>query len=194
VTLNISFIHILETITLLLIIGKLCQIRKLYRQSNTRTLHTTKRNLKTAPSNLSRKTEFRKPEPRKSGLLKTNGVYNRFAVNHSQYNLPLPEVSFTEGLPLPEVSFSSKDDGLHFSNKNTQSKHKAQSQHKLILNNYIDDFFCESPQVFRDAEVVELKRYKIDSIVEDEFITVLDEHAEVVRAFESLEKNVCLVS
>jgi hypothetical protein len=210
VTLNISFIHILETITLLLIIGKLCQIRKLYHQSNTSTLNSTKRNLKTSSSSLARKTELRKiaarklesrnSEPRKSALLKTNGIYNRFAVNHSQHNLPLPEVSFTEGLPLLEVSFSSKDDGLHFSSKKSQSKKKPQSkhnaklQHKLILNNYIEDFFFESStEVLHEAEVVDLRNYKVDSTAEDEFITVIDEHDEVVRAFDSLEKNIYLV-
>jgi hypothetical protein len=216
VTLNISFIHILETITLLLIIGKLCQIRKLYYQSNTSTLNSTKRNLKTSSSSLARKTELRKiaarklesrnSEPRKSALLKTNGIYNRFAVNHSQHNLPLPEVSFTEGLPLLEVSFSSKDDGLHFSSKKSQSKKKPQSknkapskhnaklQHKLILNNYIEDFFFESStEVLHEAEVVDLRNYKVDSTAEDEFITVIDEHDEVVRAFDSLEKNIYLV-
>ncbi|MFT6029315.1 MAG: hypothetical protein ACI8O8_001051, partial [Oleiphilaceae bacterium] len=74
------------------------------------------------------------------------------------------------------------------------SKHNAKLQHKLILNNYIEDFFFESStEVLHEAEVVDLRNYKVDSTAEDEFITVIDEHDEVVRAFDSLEKNIYLV-
>lgn len=178
--LNVTFIHIFEIITLFLVVGKLFQIRKLYRQSNTSSLQTKKSNIKASPSNTSRAKEIK--------LQKTNGIYNRFTENYSKHNLPLPEVSFTAGLPLPEVSYSSNDEGLHLANQ------KRQSNHKTILNNYIDDcFFESSPEVFHDAEVVEFKNYKIDLTAESEFITVVDEHDEVVRAFESLEKNICIV-
>ena len=195
-TLNISFIHILETITLLLIIGKLFQVSKLYRQSKAGVVQSTKRNIKTSPSS----------SHRKVGLPKSNGIYNRFTVNHPQHNLPLPEVSFTEGLPLAEVSFSLNDEGLDFTNKKTRLKPKTktepkaklepktESEHKLILNNYIEDFFFESStEVIREAKVLDLRNYKADQTSRDEFITVTDEHAEVLRAFESLEKTVCLV-
>lgn len=187
-----AFIHIFEIITLLLVVGKLFHIRRLYRQSNKSALKTKKRHINKPSSGLSRNGLPRNSLSKNKEILKIeseklNGIYNRFTTNYSQQNLPLPEVSFTEGLPLPEVSFSSNDESLHFTNNKPQSKHKA------ILNNYIEDFFFETPEVFHEAEVVEFKKYKMDSNAEDEFITVADDHAEVVRAFESLNSNVCLV-
>ena len=177
---DISFIHIFESLTLLLIVGKLIQVRKLYRQSLKKKY--------VASVNVSRRSEPRKGSVRSSGLMHESSVYKRLKENYSQHNLPLPEVSFTEGLPLPEVSFSADDEYKHF------SKSKSQTKHKAILNNYIEDFFFESkPDVFQQADVVEFRKYKLDSNAEDEFITVADEHAEVVRAFESLENNLCMV-
>lgn len=176
---NITFINIVEIITCLLIIGKLFQISKLYRQSNASHLQTHNRGLNTAlssPSAPSRKLDTRN----------TNTISSRFKENYSQHNLPLPEVSFTEGLPLPDVSYSSNNEGLFANNKH-------QPKHKTILNNYIDDFFFETPQVYHEAGVVEFKKYKLDSRAEDEFITVEDEHEEFIRAFESLEKNYSFV-
>jgi len=177
------------------VIGKTFQIRRLYRQSNANITSIDQHNSKITPfkqadyrKTESRKTESRKTEIRKSNIRQENNIYNRFIANYSQHNIPLPEVSFTEGLPLPDVSFSSDDQDLYFSNKKTQSTHKT------ILNNYIEDFFFETkPEVFYETEIVEFKKYKIDSTAEDEFITVVDEHDEFVRAFESLEKNVCFV-
>ncbi len=178
--LDISFIHIFESITLLLVVGKLIQIRKLYRQS------LNKKYVISAYS--SRKGEARKSSLRSSGQIHDTSVYKKFKENYAQHNLPLPEVTFTEGLPLPEVSFSAADEFGHF------PKSKPQTKHKAILNNYIEDFFFESkPEVFHEADVVEFRKYKLDSNAEDEFITVEDEHAEVVRAFESLENNLCIV-
>lgn len=190
---NIGFIHIFEAITLFLIIGKLFQIRKLYRQSTAIRLHNTnKRNIKMPhPSKLSRNKVHEKKVFGNEVLRQTSSIYNRFAGNYSQHNLPLPEVTFSEGLPLAEVTFSSNNEGQHFTNK------KSQSKHKVILNNYIEDFFFDSSQeaiqeAIQEAEVVNFKKYKIDSSAEDDFITIEDEHAEVIRAFDSLEKSVCL--
>ncbi len=183
-TLNISFIHIFEIITLILIIGKAVQIRRLYKQSNSRYMHTYTHTVKAPPESAAIYKKSKKSVLRKNSLPNQNSIYNRLIANYSQHNLPLPEVSFTEGLPLPEVSFSSNDEVLHVTNQRPQSKHKK------ILNNYIEDFFVESaPSVFHEAEIVELKRYKVDTTAEDEFITVEDEHDEFVRAFDSLEQT-----
>lgn len=179
---NISFIHIFEIITLCLIAGKLFQIRRLYSQAFLNSTQAQKTNSK----KLSKQNRSNKASSNSSRGLYESTIYQKFKENHSFHNLPLPEVSFTEGLPLPEVSFSSNDEGFKFSNK-------PQSKHKAILNDYIEDFFFESPHIFHEAEVVQFEHYKLDSNAEDEFITVEDEHAEVIRAFESLEKNVCFV-
>jgi hypothetical protein len=177
--LNISLIHVFEVIIFLLVVGKIFQIRKLYHQSKTTSLISRKRNInkqspKIAVSKVGTRTD----------LNKANFLNKKLKENYSHHGLPLAEVSFSEGLPLPEVSFSA--------DKKTGNNSQSQSKHKTILNDYIEDFFFESPpQVFQEAEVVEFKHYKVDSNAEEEFITVIDEHEEMIRAFETLEKSAC---
>ena len=180
---NISLVHTFEVITFLLVLGKFYQITKLYRQSNTKKIPAKKftKKLQTTSRSVSNK------ELKNFDTKTTSQIFKRLKDNYSHYGLPLAEVTFTEGLPLAEVSYSSDESNLEFLNKKTESKHKT------ILNNYIDDFFFEpAPKVLHEADVVELKRYKTDSCAEDEFITVADEHDEMVRAFDSLEKSACL--
>ncbi len=179
---NISLIHTFEFITFLLVVGKIYQITKLYRQSNTNALSakkTTKKIQKPRPVS--------KKQAKRLDTQATNQIFRRLKDNYSHYGLPLAEVSFTEGLPLAEVSYSSDDAHLDFSYE------KPEPKHKTILNSYIEDFFFESaPRIVREAEIVELKSYQLDSSAEDEFITVLDDHDEFVKAFDSLEKSACL--
>lgn len=179
---NISLVHTFEVITFLLVIGKIYQVRKLYRQSNTQKISAKK---------LTRKVQKPRSVPKKESkrldTKATSQLFKRLKQNYSHYGLPLAEVSFTEGLPLPEVSYSSDDTNLDFSNEKPESKHKS------ILNSYIEDFFFESaPKLAHEAEVVQFKSYMTDSLPEDEFITVADEHDEMIRAFDSLEKSACL--
>lgn len=179
---NISLVQIFEIITLLLVIGKVYQIRKLYRQSNTKVTQAKKLTKKTRTPRLVSKKEFKNFDTKT-----TSQIFKRLKENYPHYGLPLAEVTFTEGLPLAEVSYSSDESDFEFVNKKTESKHKT------ILNSYIDDFFFESaPKVVHEADIVELKNYKTDLCAEDEFIMVADEHDEMIRAFDSLEKNACL--
>lgn len=192
--LNISLIHIFELITLLLVVGKLLQIRRLYRQSgsvnprhsfakgSTSKISTPEQPTLSENHKFSNQTKNRITRSPKS----ESSFLSSFKENYAFHHLPLPEVSFTEGLPLPEVSYSYDEEQTFSASKENSSK--------AILTNYIDDLFFESPRtVFPKAKVVDFNAYKLDANAEDEFITVQDEHDEIVRAFDSLEKNLYLV-
>jgi len=155
-----TVIHSFEVITLLLVIGKFYQIRKLYIQAAAHKAQTKLRE--------SRASSYRDTS-------RHNRVSNK---RMSAYDF--------HKLPEPEVTFSSVRDEIIFSQKITNATNIAVTKNKAILNNYIDDFFPEPPsKAKQEPEQLPSFNYHVDSPAEDEFITVMEENAEMVRILES---------
>lgn len=88
---------------------------------------------------------------------------------------------------MPEVLFSSDHEEV------VLTETAIVPEKKSILNSYIDDFFHTSPQAFEaQKEVRELKfsKEKSSHSHDDEFITVQEENAELVRAMQALSREV----
>ncbi len=179
-TLNITFIHIFEVIVVLLVVGKLFQIRKLYIQSI----------LNRQAESVNRRHSLRQMSVSQSNTYMSFGqhpakkMFKDASGGFSRHNLPLPEVSFTDGLPLPEVSYLSEND---FSVANEP----AYSKNKTALNSYIDDMFFESTYEFvEEPTPFKLKSHSMQSQVDDEFIIVAEENAQLVRELQRFNKRV----
>lgn len=177
--LNITFIHAIEVFVVLLVVVKLFQIRKLYIQSASRkktSLYHRKNNRQTYVSSQSKSTSFQQTPAQRMFQDATLGL--------SRNNLPLPDVSFTEGLPLPEVSYLSE-------NEPAVENEKEYSKNKAALNSYIDDMFFESSFEFEDdVRPFSLKKQNMKSHVDDEFITVAEENAQLVRDLEIFNQRI----
>lgn len=160
-----TVIHSFEVITLLLVIGKIFQIRKLYIQAAVDRAQTKLR------------------DTRASSHPDTSKLHQTRTERPSAY-------AFNK-LPEPEVSFSSVQDDVMLSKKIAHTKNIAASNNKAILNNYIDNFFPEPPpKTIQEPEQLPSFNYHVDSSAEDEFITVMEENAEMVRMLESSNRQV----
>ena len=183
--LNITLIHAFEILVGLLVVVKFFQIRKLYIKSSSKkkpSLHR-RHSLRQAPvSNQGQaQAQVQAYAFRQSPAQK---IFKEATLGFSRSNLPLPEVSFTEGLPLPEISYLPETD-LSVTNEQVLSKNKA------ALNSYIDDMFFESSFEFsEDPKPFSLKKQTTKAHVEDEFITVAAENAQLVRELEMFNQRI----
>lgn len=168
---TIASIHILEALAVLLVCFKLLKIRSLY--------------LNSRPSALRQSPQAKMPQTRKtSSIPKQHNPAKKHALDkEANSNL------FLTPLPEPEVLFSNDHEELVLS----EVPQVTENENKSILNSYIDDFFCETPQdSFFESEIKTHHFNKPESKAsnEDEFITVQEENAELVRAINSLKREI----
>lgn len=178
--LNITFIHAIEAFVVLLVVIKLFQIRKLYIQSLSRKKYSTLNRKTSRQTYLSTRTQsvsrYQQNPAQK--------IFQEATSGFSRTNLPLPDVSFTEGLPLPEVSYV-QDNDFSVANEKEYSKNKA------ALDSYINDMFFESSFEFEeDHKPFAFKKRGIKSHLDDEFITVAEENAQLVRDLQLFNQSV----
>lgn len=161
-TVIITIIHTLEALVVLLIGIKFLKIRSLYKEAYS---HNSLAATSTPDSVQQTKHSRTVAAPGKASKPK----------------------SFLKTLPEPEVLFSVENESLS-SNEATKPIAK-----KDLLNDYIDDFFFDAPltekPVNKDAII---HSHVKDSSNDDEFITIQEENAQVVRAMESLKKEIGL--
>lgn len=198
---NIAFIHIVEIIVLLLVIGKVWQISRLYKKSAAHSAAKAKARTQARQQARDKLFAQEKAKSRQQHQkLPKNEIPTsqllRFKQNSSNF-------SFND-LPLPEVTFSGNRAEKVTKLNETRTKKvvpvtvaekSKDSVNKTILNNYIDDFFFEeSPnQMFQDMLSTEVVEERSVSVQEDDFITVAEDAAEMVRAFQSSNQKLMLV-
>ena len=96
---------------------------------------------------------------------------------------------FLRTLPEPEVLFSAEHEEVLL------TELPQESHEKSILNSYIDDFFFEAPKVVNyDEQALPFLNQNFGTASEDEFITVQEENAQMIRALESLKNEVAIPS
>jgi len=181
--LTITLIQSFELLTLLLIAGVLGQIGKHYILSSTRGAQLSKQEAKVSSYSV-------KTNAMKTNAMTTNAMKADATTANSRerfQNRPSSDYYFHK-LPEPEVSFSLGQGDI------VPSEKVAGSHGQIILNNYIDDFFSESPQkIEQELEQLSSLNYHVESSSEDEFITVMEERVEMVRAFELSNERISLV-
>jgi hypothetical protein len=153
--------------------AKFFQIRKLYLQSRVRNVELRPRAIKGSRQ----RDSSRQPVGQ-----------NQVAPHYSFHKLPEPEVSFSPS--QEEVIFNKQ---VVEKKSVSVSQGMAVSTHKTILNNYIDDFFSEpAEEEIQYLEQLPFINYPSHSPAEDEFITVMEENANMVRSIETSRKNISL--
>lgn len=158
---TIITIHILEALVVLLIGLKLIRIRSLYK--NSLLPASPKQKVHTRSKTVTSKTS-----PHKLAKLSQKADSNLFLTT----------------LPEPEVLFASNHE------ESSPSETAENREDKSILNSYIDDFFYESPKFnFEEKPISTKKEVAPENTKEDEFITVQEENANLVRALEALKRD-----
>lgn len=163
---TISGIHILEALAVLLVGYKLLKIRSLY--------------LNTKPQVQPRAASQQKNQTGQS--TKSYQAANTFNP-HTNSNL------FLNPLPEPEVLFSSEHEEVVLTDVPGTDEFET-NEKKSILNNYIDDFFYETPKFSFDENKSTRTLAAEEDSKEDEFITVQQENAELIRAMEALKREI----
>lgn len=156
----------------MLVIGKLLQVRKLYKQANLSTPHPVrKKHHGQRMSDAQRNVSSAEIKPKRAGLSR----------------LSTPQDNTFNQLPMPEVSFS-------FSHEQRASDTAETAKiRQSVLHNYIDDFFPKAaPLPEPIVEELPLVNYHIDSPAEDEFITVQETNEKLIRAIALGESKVLL--
>lgn len=176
---NISLIHVFEIVVILLVVGTLLQIRRLYLQSERDFQARTKAKTKASTRN-----RIHKPKPIISSPKQTK-------MDNPVLRFKQPSTHFpVNNLPLPEVSFSSNK---KVQREKERAANVTRSTQKSILNSYIDDFFFEETPRFPEVDRRQSIATNTNSHVDDEFITVAEENAEMVRAFQYSNQKLMLV-
>jgi hypothetical protein len=160
--LTITIIHILEVITLLLVLGKLLQIRKLYKLAATPAPPPA---IKTQDVHQSRhQKHLSTPQEAKTRISVRDCLGT--ASNNTFNQLPMPEVSF---------SFSHEE--------RTSDTSETAKIRQSVLHNYIDDFFPKAaPLPEPIVEELPLGNYQTNHPAEDEFIIVQETNEKLIRA------------
>lgn len=183
-------IHTFEVVTLLLVVGKLLQIKKLYKRS----VQLNPSQVKGKAKNVRRATRIVKQPiatPQKTEFTKhsTQPFLQPFTNSKSLFSF--------HNLPLPEVTFSIDKEKPKAANKQAVQKPEIKTQaeikpkHQVILNSYIDELFFESNAseatvlAKEVSKIVPSGNYRIDINEDDEFIVVAEENADLVRAFQA---------
>ncbi len=89
---------------------------------------------------------------------------------------------FLKTLPEPEVVFSPKHEKI------IAAETPQISEKKSVLNDYIDDFFFDTTEPSK--ETMSFHSQELSSSNDDEFITIQEESTQLVRAMESLKKEI----
>lgn len=146
-----NFIHTLEAINLFLVFVMLFQVRKYYKLF----------------SNLKLKAKH------KQKTAMTSAAIRPATLDANNQNRPTSKYYF-HNRPELEASISSDHDMASFTKAPLMNKPKQvpRPTHKAILNNYIDDFFCDPlpTEVSENNHFAGLD-FQINAPINDEFIT-----------------------
>jgi len=150
-TLTTFFIHSLEAVYFLLIIVTLFQIGKHYILSSVSSL-----------------------KPKQKEVKPSSACRPAANLNRRIQNKP-PSDHYFYKLPEPEVSISSEQSSAFLTQERPLTPQTSASKNKLILNNYIDNFFSAAPPTeAQEIDSSAFLNFQTDSAEEDEFITVIE--------------------
>jgi heme exporter protein D len=159
--LTIAGIHIIEALVVLLVGIKVLKIRSLYVESVAARRQVARRK-------------------RRPALIQAADTPQAVSTPKKEEN-PNP---FLKPLPVPEVLFSAEHEEV------VLTEVPQVEEEKSILSSYIDDFFFDSPSESTPDNVLQFSKIKTEHQNEDEFITVQEENAELVRAMETLKREI----